>query len=212
MSATVRAIHTLLVTLSSAELCEVIQRSAELCAELAQKNPSVIPVPLLAPAPLLAPTRLKRPTSNPATSDEPDGKHDIPTRFANLLGWGDSEEESDLSMCGLQRSDNADDLSDEKESDECSTDPVKKRRMMKMCFTDGQRIRHMIRGKMWIGVYDSAKNAIIHNGVAYRTITLFATTHVLTEHNPKRATPRDGWKNCQCEVKGEWVSTYDLPC
>ena len=224
MSATVKAIHTLLVTLSAAELCEVIQRSAELCAELAQKNQSVVPLPAPAPVPLSvpAPARLKRPTSVPHLAP-PEGKHvDIPKRFADLLGWGDSE--PDRSACHVPRADNADsadsadnadnadNAEDASDSDESSTDHVKKRRTMKKCFTDGQRIRHMIRDKIWIGAYDSSKNAIVHNGTVYRTLSMFATAHVHSEYNPNRATPRDGWKNCQCEVNGEWVSTYDLPC
>lgn len=218
MSATVNAIHTLLVTLSAAELCEVIKRSAELCAELAQKNQSIVPLPApaSAPAPLPALARLKRPTSVPHLAPL-EGTHvDIPKRFANLLGWGDSEPHR--STCRLpceknaEDSDDAEDAEDAEDSDESSTDHVKKRRTMKKCFTDGQRIRHMIRDKIWIGAYDSSKNAIIHDGTVYKTLSLFATAHVRSEHNPNRATPRDGWKNCQCEVKGEWVSTYDLPC
>ena len=217
MSATMNAIHTLLVTLSATELCEVIQRSAELCAGLAQKNqtvvPSPVPLPAPFPAPLPAPARLKRPTSITHLAPLEEKHIDIPKRFAGLLGWGDSE--PDRSACRMSCADNvenADDADDADDSDESSTDHTKKRRTMKKCFTDGQRIRHMIRDKIWIGAYDSSKNAIVHNGTVYRTLSMFATAHVHSEHNPNRATPRDGWKNCQCEVKGEWVSTYDLPC
>jgi hypothetical protein len=129
---------------------------------------------------------------------------DIPTRFANLLGWAHVEADPSATMAS------EDDA--ESESDESNMDHSKKRRTMKKCFTDGQRIRHTIRDKIWIGAYDSSKNVIVHNGTTYRTLSMFATAHVLTEHNPHRATPRDGWKNCECEVKGEWVSTYELPC
>jgi hypothetical protein len=140
---------------------------------------------------------MKRPTS--ISNPESEAKQvDIPRRFANLLGWDDSDAEPSVEDA-------------ESDSDE-STDPVKKRRTMKKCFTDGQRIRHRIRDKMWIGAYDSSKNAIVHNGTTYRTISMFATAHVIADHNPNRVAPRDGWKHCECEVKGEWVSTYEIPC
>ena len=229
MSATVKAIHTLLVTLSAAELCEVIQRSAELCAELSQKSlapaTALASVSATATATALASVsatatatsavpasaRMKRPTS--VSHPESEAKHieakhieakhtDIPKRFANLLGWDDSDESASMASAAADT---------ESDSDE-STDHVKKRRTMKKCFTDGQRIRHRMRDKMWIGTYDSSKNAIVHNGTTYRTISMFATAHVIADHNPNRAAPRDGWRYCECEVQGEWVSTYEIPC
>jgi anti-sigma28 factor (negative regulator of flagellin synthesis) len=168
-------------------------------------------------------TRLKRPTfvSNRVASNEPDTNHvDIPKRFANLLGWDDSEADSSANSSANSSADSSanssasvqcEDEAEVSESDE-STDHMKKKRKMKTCFTDGQRIRHTIRHKIWIGTYDSSKDAIVHNGVTYRTISMFATAHVLADHNPNRASPRDGWKHCECEVQGKWVSTYDLPC
>ena len=42
-------------------------------------------------------------------------------------------------------------------------------------------------------------------------VTKFATTHVLRDYNPDRTTVRNGWKHCECEVDGKWISTYSLP-
>ncbi len=89
---------------------------------------------------------------------------------------------------------------------------VKGRRDMAKCFTNGQRIRHKIGiNKTWIGTYDSSKNGIIRDEIIYYSLTKFATEHVLKDYNPDRATGRDGWKHCECEVDGKWISTYSLP-
>lgn len=88
---------------------------------------------------------------------------------------------------------------------------VKGCRDMTKCFTNGQRIRHTIGiNKTWVGTYDSSKNGIVRDEVVYNSLTKFATAHVRKDYNPDRATVRDGWKHCECEVNGEWISTYSL--
>ena len=238
MSDAIKTIHTLLVTLSAAELCEVITRSAELCAGLAKKKPSVARVAPVAPvasvASVTAPKPSKpsvvraAPVAKPAVMSvapvakeepvEPVAKEEpnIPKTFAALLGWSDSEED-DLLQHSNRAYDSSDEFREDSESNADSVDaeptlsPAKKCRDMTKCFTHGQRIRHTVSDKVRMGTYDSAKNAIVHNGIAYSTLTKFATAHVLAEYNPNRATTRDGWKHCKCEVKGKWVSTYNLP-
>lgn len=89
---------------------------------------------------------------------------------------------------------------------------VKGSREMAKCFTNGQRIRHTIgANKTWFATYDSSKNKIVCDGIIYDSLSKFATEHVRKEYNPERATDRDGWKHCECEVDSIWVSTYSLP-
>ena len=87
---------------------------------------------------------------------------------------------------------------------------VKGCRDMTKCFIHGQRIRHLIGiNKIWIGTYDSSMNGIIYNG---KTLTLnkFVVSHYEIEH-PDRVPSANAWKECECEVGGEWISTYSLP-
>ena len=223
MSDASKTIHELLVTLSHVELCGVIARSAELCAGFSlKKKPSIAPVAPVAPKPVVepvpkpapVPTPKPSPTSVPASVPTSVPAPKPRKSFAELLGWTDSEEDP---ADDLQRQYDVDEFR-ENDSDESNAESVesrvenlvKKCRDMTKCFTHGQRIRHTVSDKVRMGTYDSAKNAIVHNGIAYSTLTKFATAHVLTEHNPSRATKRDGWKHCTCEVQGKWVSTYNL--
>jgi len=84
-------------------------------------------------------------------------------------------------------------------------------RDMTKCFYSGQRIRHTIGTKTWIGHYCVTKNAIMHDEILYSSLTKFATEHVRKDYNPARASERDGWKHCECEIDEKWVSTYCLP-
>jgi len=81
------------------------------------------------------------------------------------------------------------------------------------CFTNGQRIRHTIGiNKTWIGVYDSSKNGIIHNDKIYQgrsPLNQFAKSHYETERND-RVSNVNAWGECECEVNGKWISTYNL--
>lgn len=84
-------------------------------------------------------------------------------------------------------------------------------RDMTKCFTNGQRIRHTIGiNRIWIGTYDSLKNAIIHDGNPYTSLSSFALYHIRTVSNPTRMSI-NGWSNCECEVDGKWISTNALP-
>ncbi len=83
-------------------------------------------------------------------------------------------------------------------------------RDMTKCFTHGQRIRHTIGiNKTWIGTYDSSRNAIIYNDTPL-SIYKFASNHYIAER-PDRTPSVNGWKECECEVNGVWISTYSLP-
>ena len=82
-------------------------------------------------------------------------------------------------------------------------------RDMAKCFTNEQRIRHTIGiNKTWIGVYDSKKNGIVYDGKFYTSLSNFALMHNRV-YNPTRLST-DGWTHCECEVDGEWISTYSL--
>ena len=110
-------------------------------------------------------------------------------------------------------------VEDEEEmEDDTSSDTVtqqkptctRRSRDMAKCFTNGQHIRHTIGiNKTWIGVYDSSKNGIVYNGNKY-SIYKFASNHYSLER-PDRTSEVNGWKECECEVDGKWISTYSLP-
>ena len=83
---------------------------------------------------------------------------------------------------------------------------------MAKCFTNGQRIRHTIGiNKTWIGTYDSSKNGIVYDGKLYPSLSSFACAHNLTELTYRITNTANGWKECECEVNGKWISTYSLP-
>ena len=86
---------------------------------------------------------------------------------------------------------------------------VKGCRDMTKCFTNGQRIRHIIDvNKTWIGTYDSSNNGIIYDGKTF-TLNRFVGSHYESER-PDRVPNANAWKECECEVDGKWISTYSL--
>jgi len=88
--------------------------------------------------------------------------------------------------------------------------PVKGYHDISKCFTNGQRIRHTIGvNKTWIGIYDSSKNGIICDGKFYKSLSGFAKTHYSIDITD-RVRSANGWKECECEVNGEWISTHNL--
>lgn len=90
-----------------------------------------------------------------------------------------------------------------------SSNAEKGSRDMKECFTDGQRIRHIIGiNKTLVGVYDSSRNEIICDNHFYKSLSGFAKSHYI-KIRPERVTV-NGWRECECEVNGTWVSTYNL--
>jgi hypothetical protein len=82
-------------------------------------------------------------------------------------------------------------------------------RDMNKCFSHGQRIRHIIGiNKIMIGYYDSDKNTIINNDKIFKSLSSFAEYHYSIERPYRRSA--NGWRECECEVNGEWISTYNL--
>jgi hypothetical protein len=100
---------------------------------------------------------------------------------------------------------------DEEDEEDDATNVIKKgSRDMTKCFTDGQRIRHTIGiNKTWIGIYDSSKNGIIYDTKIYKSLSGFAQTHYSIDRTD-RVKAANGWKECKCEVNGEWISTFNL--
>ena len=83
-------------------------------------------------------------------------------------------------------------------------------RDMSKCFTNGQRIRHTIGiNKTWIGIYDFSKNGIMYDTKFYKSLSGFAATHYSIDRTD-RVKSANGWKECECEVNGKWISTYNL--
>ena len=102
---------------------------------------------------------------------------------------------------------------EEEEEEEVATNVSKKcSRDMTKCFTDGQTIRHTIGiNKTWTGIYDSSKNGIICDTKFYKSLSGFAVAHytIDTIDRTDRVTS-NGWKECECEVNGKWISTFNL--
>ena len=94
-----------------------------------------------------------------------------------------------------------------------SNSPVVKcrgNRDMSKCFTNGQRIRHTIGiNKTWIGIYDSSKNKIMYDTKFYKSLSGFAEMHYSITR-PDRVKSANGWFECECEVNGKWISTFNL--
>ncbi len=86
-------------------------------------------------------------------------------------------------------------------------------RDVRKCFTNGQRIRHTIgNDKTWIGIFDFSKNGIICDTKLYQgrsPLNQFAKTHYEIERK-NRVSNVNAWSECECEVNGKWISTYDL--
>lgn len=83
-------------------------------------------------------------------------------------------------------------------------------RNMSKCFRDGQRIRHVIDTNIWIGVYNSSTDKIICDEKFYKSLSGFAATHYSIARTD-RCESANGWKECECEVDGRWISTFSLP-
>ena len=100
---------------------------------------------------------------------------------------------------------------EEQERETTAKNDALKTRKMDLCFTNGQRIRHVIGvNKIWMGKYDSSKDAIEHNGEYYKSMSRFASTHYSIDHPGRTSKSANGWKECECEINGSWVSTYCL--
>ena len=88
---------------------------------------------------------------------------------------------------------------------------VKGCRVMAQCFTNGQRIRHTIGiNKTWVGTYDVSKDGIICHGQLYKTLSEMAKAHNKVELPHRATNTANGWKECECEIDGKWISTYSL--
>jgi hypothetical protein len=82
-------------------------------------------------------------------------------------------------------------------------------RTMLNIFTDGQRIRHVIKpDKTWIAAYNSTTDRIVCDDKSYTSLSDFALKHHWV-YNPERPSC-NGWAECECEVNGEWVSAKSL--
>ena len=115
---------------------------------------------------------------------------------------GEEEEEED---------DEEDEDTSYESATRAKTTGIKGCRDMAKCFTNGQRIRHKIGiNKIWIGVYDSSKNGIVFDGKFYKSLSGFSQTHYSIDRTD-RCKEANGWKECECELDGKWISTYSLP-
>lgn len=81
----------------------------------------------------------------------------------------------------------------------------------KLGFQENQRIRHVIGlDKEIMGVFKMETGCIEYGGNLY-TLYQFAKEHKRQEKPNLQTHEVNAWAECECEVNGEWVSTYDLP-
>lgn len=110
-----------------------------------------------------------------------------------------------------------DDLSDINSISSSISDNIKEIpcRNMRLCFTDGQKIRHSaglsILGipKIWIGIYNAKKNVITYEGRIYKSMSSFSSDHY-TKERPDRSNSSNGWAECEYEKNGTWLSCFDI--
>jgi len=86
-------------------------------------------------------------------------------------------------------------------------------RDMSKCFINGQAIRHIIGiNKTWIGKYDASTNRITtEEGCVYKSLSGFVNAHH-RQNGTYKNHGVNGWSCTTCDVNGEWISTYNLPC
>ena len=86
-------------------------------------------------------------------------------------------------------------------------------RDMRQCFVDGQRIRHLIGiNKELIGIYNASTNDIVCGTTSYQSLSGMAKAHNKNEFPHRLTFQANGWKECECEIDGKWMSTYSLSC
>jgi len=102
------------------------------------------------------------------------------------------------------------DESDEQDEFVSNTyDEQPKCRDMRKCFANGQQIRHRIGiTEIIIGIYNQENNTIMYEGQLI-TLNKFTENHY-KKIRPDRTYKNNAWKECECEINGEWVSTYNL--
>jgi hypothetical protein len=118
--------------------------------------------------------------------------------------------------------------SSDDEDEEVLTPPVKRYigrkrsgcREPTLCFTDGQKIRHKCRGAdgWWVGVFHNSPTwtGIDCEGMSFSAddcISQLARAHYYNQGlNPNAPPPLYSyWNECECQIDGQWISTYDLP-
>jgi hypothetical protein len=100
--------------------------------------------------------------------------------------------------------------SDSDEDYERKSKPIGRRDMTK-CFAHQQKISHTIGTNTWIGEYDLFSNEIRYQGKRFggrSPLNQFAKAHY--EEQNKYRISVNAWAECQCEIDGKWVSTYNL--
>ena len=129
----------------------------------------------------------------------------------NIIVENDLSEDEDNQHEDNEDEDNEDEESDNDDSIHVENPlKVKGSRDMKKCFTDNQRIRHYynMANKTAHATYNSSTNTIIYNNTHYPSLHAFGLAHV-RETLPTRKN-FEGWRECECEIDGKWISTYSL--
>lgn len=81
----------------------------------------------------------------------------------------------------------------------------------KKCFKHLQKIRHIekVSNNIWEGYYDFNKDKIIFENNEY-TMYLFVRNHYI-QIRPDRTPEANAWKECECLINDNWISTFNLP-
>ncbi len=133
------------------------------------------------------------------------------------------ESEDEAEECAASSDNDPSDSSDEEEYTKKAVGFGPKgnrtRESMRLCFKDGQRIRHVIKkngGDVWYGTYSHSNNTIVRGDVQYDSLSTFAKEHRISI-TPTAGAPAEavagagnGWCVCECEIEnGKWIIADD---
>ena len=82
-------------------------------------------------------------------------------------------------------------------------------RNMKLCFHEGQQIKHKIDNNIIIATYNYNNNNIIYKNEIFISLSGFCKYHYKIK-KPDRTSNTNGWKECEIFKNGKWTSIYDL--
>jgi hypothetical protein len=84
------------------------------------------------------------------------------------------------------------------------------RKRTKDYFYNGLKVRHIIGNDTLIGIYNGSLERIESEGHRFKDIHEFIHHHEDKTKTPRK-TGKNNWKECSCEVGGQWILVDNLP-
>ena len=103
----------------------------------------------------------------------------------------------------------------EQEADEENSDDLEDLKFMGCrdpykCFINNHKLRHRIGIKdLWNFTYDRINKTFQYKNESYSSMYKITKLHYQTS-KPNRCSENNAWKECECLINGNWVSTYNL--